>query len=232
MTKLFLIPTTLASNIDHNVIPNFQLNRIQHLTHFVVETAKTGRQHLKQLNLNTALQELNIQELNKHNNDYNKLIEPLLNGHDLGLISDCGLPAIADPGNELVKLCHKNNIEVVPLSGSSSLMLTLMASGLNGQSFAFNGYLPIDKTDRQQKIKQLEKLILEFNQTQILIETPFRNAQLFNDLVKSLNKSVTLAIGINLMDESQQIISQSIQKWQNYDSSLLNKQEAVFILGK
>lgn len=232
MTKLFLIPTTLASNIDHNVIPDFQLNKIQHLTHFVVETAKTGRQHLKQLNLNTALQELNIQELNKHNNDYNKLIEPLLNGYDLGLISDCGLPAIADPGNELVKLCHKNNIEVVPLSGSSSLMLTLMASGLNGQSFAFNGYLPIDKIDRQQKIKQLEKLILEFNQTQILIETPFRNAQLFNDLVKSLNKSVTLAIGINLMDESQQIISQSIQKWQNYDSSLLNKQEAVFILGK
>ncbi len=231
MAKLFLIPTTLSSIIDHNVITQHQLAKIKHLKYFIVETAKIGRQHIKQLQLNNPLQKLEIKELNKYNNDYQMLIQPLVNGYDVGLLSDCGLPAVADPGSEIVKLCHQNNIQVIPLSGSSSLMLTLMASGANGQSFAFQGYLPIDKNKCRIKIKQLEKLIIDYNQTQILIETPFRNEQLFDELIKTLNKNIILTIGINLMDETQQIISQSIAKWNNCDLPCLNKQEVVFVLG-
>ena len=232
MTKLFLIPTTLANPIYSNAVLLTQLPLIHHLKYFIVETAKTGRAHLKHLNLNTPIQELNIQELNKHQEDLGNLIAQLLSGQDMGLISDCGLPAIADPGNKVVRLAHEHGIEVVPLVGPSSLMLALMASGLNGQSFAFNGYLPIDKTVRLDKIKHLVKQVSEFGQSQIFIETPFRNQQLFETLINTLPGGCILGVAINLMCNNQQIIAKTINKWKLENTlPVLHKQEVVFVFG-
>lgn len=232
MTKLFLIPTTLANPINGHALLPEQLPLIQHLTYFIVETAKVGRQHLKQLGLTTPLQSLHIQELNKHQQDLQALIQPVLNGQDMGLLSDCGLPAIADPGSQIVCLAHERNIEVVPLIGPSSLLLALMSSGVNGQSFAFNGYLPIDKHQRAEKIMELQKLISQHGQSQIIIEAPFRNQQLLETLIAALPEQIRLSLSINLMNSNQQNISQSIAKWKQLTRLPdIHKQEVVFVLG-
>ncbi|MFN8770846.1 MAG: SAM-dependent methyltransferase [Neisseriaceae bacterium] len=232
MTKLFLIPTTLSNTINSNVLLSFQLNQIKHLQYFIVETAKIGRQHLRYLQLDHTLQKLHIQELNKHKTDLKNLIQPLLDGFDMGLISDCGLPAVADPGSIVVKSAHSLNVEVVPLIGPSSLMLALMASGVNGQSFAFQGYLPIDSDAKKCKILQLQELILKHQQSQIIIETPFRNVQLFETLINILNKDITLCIAVNLMQETQKIVSKSINEWRKMNNLCgFHKNEVIFVIG-
>lgn len=232
MAKLFLIPTTLANDINHNVLLPDQLQQIQHLQYFIVETAKVARQHLKQLELNTPLQQLDIQELNKHKQDLTKLIKPLMEGHDVGLMSDCGTPAIADPGSQIVQLAHKYGITVEPLVGPCSIIIALMASGANGQSFCFNGYLPIDASQRKDKLKQLQTLIQQHNVSQIFIETPFRNQALFNSLIEQLSLEINLTLAIDLMQEQQKILSHSIMEWKkNKNPPNLNKHEVVFVLG-
>ncbi|MCX8514193.1 MAG: SAM-dependent methyltransferase [Burkholderiales bacterium] len=233
MHQLFLIPTTLDNAITGNVLLPSQLKLILSVQYFIVENAKIGRAHLKQLNLPTPIQQLNIQELNKHNTNYALLIKPLLDGHDLGLISDCGLPAIADPGNEIVKLAHKHNIKVTPLVGPSSIFLALMASGVSGQNFAFNGYLPVDKELKVKAIQQLQWQVNHCNQSQIFIETPYRNQGLFELLLTTLNPDITLCLAINLMQENQSIKSQTIKQWHKLKANLcLNKEEVVFVIGK
>ncbi|MCC2625290.1 MAG: hypothetical protein K0R14_1163 [Burkholderiales bacterium] len=228
MAYLFLIPTTLANDIDHAGIT--QTEKIKHLQYFIVETAKTARAHLKQLHLDTPLQQLNISELNKHSHDIAQLIKPLLDGQDVGLISDCGMPAIADPGSKVVRLAHKHQIQVCPLAGPSSLMMALMASGMNGQSFAFTGYLPIDNIDRKKQIKRLEELVLKYDQSQIVIETPFRNNQLLQSLVETLAPQVCISISTNLMNKNECVISKNVSEWKKKLPDI-NKQEAVFIIG-
>jgi len=231
MAKLFLIPTTLSASIDHSVLLPMQLAQVKHLKHFIVETPKIARSHIKYLELATPIQELNIYELNKHQQDLNNLIKPLLEGNDVGLMSDCGLPAIADPGSQMVKLAHKHNIEVVPFSGPNSLMMALMASGVSGQNFAFNGYLPVDELDRKKKLHQLQELVLKYGQSQIIIEAPFRNQQLLTSILDNLTSQITLSIAINLMQSSEKIISKTINQWKKSDQPLIHKQEVVFILG-
>lgn len=230
--NLFLIPTALSNTIDHNVLLPQQLAKIKHLRYFIVETAKVARMHLKQLNLATTLQELYIQELNKHKQDLATLIKPLILGFDMGLISDCGLPTIADPGSQIVHLAHNHGVKVTPLVGASSLMLALMGSGVNGQSFAFQGYLPIDVNERMIKLKQMEKSILQDQQSQIIIETPFRNMQLLKFLIDNLSVTITLSVAINLMSIDENIISKPIKSWKlNRELPNLHKQEVVFVLG-
>lgn len=232
MAKLYLIPTSLTNPIDDCVIPQHQLLLIKHLKYFIVETAKIGRMHIKLLKLDTIIQNVNILELNKHSNNIDKLLEPLFTGNDIGLLSDCGLPCIADPGNIIVSLAHENKIEVVPLFGSSSLLLGLMASGLNGQNFSFNGYFPISEDKRQDKINQITNLIIKDKQTQIFIETPFRNQQLLKYLVHNLKDDIILVLAINLMQKDQQIIRHSINNWGKIlDKYVIHKKEVVFILG-
>lgn len=232
MAKLFLIPTTLAIPINGHVLTNEQLTLINHLNIFIVETAKIGRQHLKQLNLSNSLQSLTIMELNKHQKNLVELINPLLNSNDVGLLSDCGLPAVADPGNQVVRLAHENNIEVVPLIGPSSLLLALMSSGVNGQSFAFNGYLPIDKLERKQKLNYLVSQVNKMSQSQIIIEAPFRNQQLLETLINELPNNFILSLAINLMNSKQKVISHVIKKWKALSSLPdINKQEVVFVFG-
>ncbi|MBY0379848.1 MAG: SAM-dependent methyltransferase [Burkholderiales bacterium] len=232
MTNLYLIPTTLSNKINNNALLDYQLRQIKHLQHFIVETPKTARSHLKQLQLNTPIQELCIDELNKHNNDVQGLIQPLLDGHDMGLLSDCGLPAIADPGAIIVKMAHLNNINVLPLVGPSSLMLALMASGVSGQSFAFNGYMPIGSNEQKQKILALQELIMRHKQSQIIIETPFRNQQLLENLINILHNDITICIAINLMQDNQLIISKSVIEWVCLSKlPNIHKQEVVFVVG-
>lgn len=233
MTKLYLIPTAISPNIDNNVLLPEQLSEIKHLQYFIVETTKIARQHIKQLGLNTALQDLKIQELNKHNQNFSEIMQPLLDGNDVGLISDCGVPAIADPGSHIVNLCHKNDITVIPLTGPSSILLALMASGVNGQSFTFNGYLPIEQTEKTEKIKHLQELIIKYDQSQIIIETPFRNQQLLSILIKTLAPNIILSIAINLMSKNENIISKEIKDWRNLKIlPNIHKQEVVFVMGK
>jgi 16S rRNA (cytidine1402-2'-O)-methyltransferase len=228
MTRLFLIPTTLANNIDHAGI--IQTQKIKHLQYFIVETAKIARAHLKQLNLSTSLQQLHISELNKHSQNIEELVRPLLSGNDVGLISDCGMPAIADPGNKIVQLAHKHAIQICPIAGPSSLMMALMASGLNGQNFAFTGYLPIDAEERKTHIKRLEELIVKYNQSQIIIETPFRNNQLLQSLIDTLSPQIHISISTNLMNDNEQNVCKSVAQWKKALPDI-NKQEAVFVIG-
>lgn len=231
MANLFLIPTSLDENAKHSYLLAHELAQIKHLKHFIVETAKTGRRHLNQLGLITPIQQLNINELNKHSNDLAKLIKPLVEGFDVGLLSDCGAPAIADPGRDLVAYAHERQINIIPLIGPSSLMLALMSSGANGQNFAFCGYLPIDSLERENKISHLQNLIIKQGQSQIIIETPFRNQQLFNQLIKQLEPNIYLSIAVNLTTPQQLISRLTIKQWQNLSlPPKLHKQQVVFIL--
>lgn len=231
MPNLYLIPTSLNPQITAPALLPEQLAQIKHLQNFVVETAKIGRAHLKLLELDTPLQQLNVLELNKHKQDYSALIAPLKAGHDLGLISDCGCPAVADPGSRVVSIAHQMGFNVIPLVGPSSILLTLMASGLNGQNFSFLGYLPSEPTARKTKLKQLEQTILKQNSTQIFIEAPFRNQHLFDAMLANLNQEIRLCLGINLMTDEQQVISKSIQEWKKKPIKL-DKQEVIFLLGQ
>ena len=230
MPQLFLIPTSLNPEIAAPAILTEQLQQIQHLQHFIVETAKIGRAHLKQLQLRMPIQELTILELNKHKHDYQALVQALEDGHDVGLLSDCGCPAVADPGNRVVSIAHALGHTISPLVGPSSILLTLMASGLNGQKFTFHGYLPAEPAARKIRIKQLEQEILKENSTHIFIEAPFRNQKLLEALISTLNPELKLCVGINLMTAQQQIISKSINEWQQQRLHL-DKQEVIFLIG-
>lgn len=231
MPTLFLIPTSLNPNIEASALIPEQHDQIKHLQNFIVETAKIGRSHLKCLNLDTALQQLNILELNKHKQDYSALIEPLKQGYDVGLISDCGCPAVADPGNRIVSIAHQMGFEVKPLIGPSSILLTLMASGMNGQNFSFIGYLPAEPNSRKTKLKQLEQSILKENTTYIFIEAPFRNQKLAEAIISQLNGEIKLCIGINLMTPEQKIISCTVNEWKRKKLDI-DKKEVIFLIGQ
>ena len=231
MSKLYLIPTTLNPEITSNALVEFQHAQIKHLTNFIVETAKIGRAHLKQLNLNLPLQQLNVLELNKHKQDYSALIKPLIDGQDVGLISDCGCPAIADPGSRVVSIAHEMGFTVVPLVGPSSILLTLMASGLNGQNFSFIGYLPGEPTARKDKLKQLEIKILREKVTYIFIEAPFKNQRTIDAVLSSLDAEVKICLGINLMTPQEKIITKSVTEWKNRKIEL-DKEEVIFLIGQ
>lgn len=231
MSTLYLIPTSLNPNIDSMSILPIQQLQIKHLEYFIVETAKIGRAHIKHLGLNTTLQQVNILELNKHKQDYSALITPLKNGHDVGLISDCGCPAVADPGSRVVSIAHEMGFNVVPLVGPSSILLSLMSSGMNGQNFSFIGYLPAEPNARKTKLRQLELSILKEKTTYIFIEAPFRNQKLFEALLSSLNGEIKLCLAINLMCENQQIITLNINEWKR-KSITLDKQEVIFLIGQ
>lgn len=247
MTKLgilYLIPNTLVSPTEVGahledsmtmVIPSGVREVIAHCTHFVVETPKVARQFLKAAGTDTVLQELNIQELNVKtpDNAVKNLLAPLLAGHDIGLLSDAGCPAVADPGARLVAAAHQAGVRVVPLVGPSSLLLALMGSGLNGQKFAFHGYLPIDAAARIKEIQRLEQESKRHAQTQLFIETPYRNEQLFDTLVKILSPSTYLCIAVDLTLPSERILTLSISQWREWmkttQKPTLHKRPTVFL---
>lgn len=227
---LFLIPAPLG---DESIawLPEAERAKVLHLTHFVVEAEKTARKHLKALGINTPIRELAMSTLNEHTaaTDVAALLQPLLDGHDLGLISEAGCPAVADPGAQLVALAHERGVRVEPLIGPSSILLALMASGANGQCFAFHGYLPVDAADKAKIVKELEQRSRQRNETQVFIETPYRNNALLQQLRDTLSPATRLAVACDLTLPSQTIVSRRVKDWPK-DAPDLHKRPAIFII--
>jgi len=236
---LYLLPVPLGAaqtreeaNCRMASLPPSVLFKIRELRHFVVEAAKTARAFLKWVDLSCPLQELDLQELNEHTpkSALENFLAPLLAGHDVGLLSEAGCPAVADPGAGLVALAHARGIRVVPLVGPSSIVLALMASGLEGQRFAFHGYLPTKTKDRAHTIRELEKESARKRQTQIFIETPYRNETLFADLLQFADPATLLCVAVHLTLPDEFIQTASIADWHKRPPPSLLRRPAVFLL--
>lgn len=234
MGTLYLIPTTLSDCELSQVLPDGNTPIIRKLKVFIVENIRTARRFLKQVDSNIIIDELQFFELNQHTdlNHINQYLEPLLKGEDVGIISEAGCPAIADPGADIVALAQAQKIKVVPLVGPSSILLSLMASGFNGQSFAFHGYLPIEKGQRVDKLKQLERRIYSEQQTQLFIETPYRNRQMVDELLKSLQPQTKLCIAVDITSDTEDIRTKTISEWKKSVIPELHKRPCIFLIYK
>ena len=229
---LYMVPVTLGDDNLSYVIPAEVMTLVQGLEYFVVENEKSARRFLGSVKTNKPVRELNFQLLNEHSaeKDLPALIAPLLAGHNVGMLSEAGCPGIADPGALLAALAHKKNIRVSPLVGPSSILLGLMASGFNGQQFTFLGYLPSDKAARVAKLKALEKQSQGGNETQIFIETPYRNQHMLEDILASCSANTKLCIARNVSLETELVISKTIAEWKKSELPDLHKQPTVFLL--
>jgi 16S rRNA (cytidine1402-2'-O)-methyltransferase len=229
--KLYLIPSPLGENDPAEVIPAPVLERLSSIDCYVVEEVRTARRYLSRAGLKGHIEGLEFHELNEHTplSEIAPLVHLFENGRDVGLISEAGLPAVADPGAQLVGLCHREGIEVVPLVGPSSLMLALMASGLNGQSFAFVGYIPAKTEERRAAIKRLEKRSAAEHQTQILIETPYRNDALLSDLAASCSGKTLITVAANLTQPDAFIRTQTAARWKEHPVTI-GKRPCVFLI--
>ena len=229
--KLYLIPTPLGEGDPARVLPASVLEIIPTLSCFVVEELRTARRFLSAAGLKGKIDTLEFHELNEHTDP--RQVESLAslfdNGRNVGLLSEAGLPAVADPGALLVALCHRHNIEVVPLVGPSSLMMALMASGLNGQSFAFVGYIPAKTEERRAALRNLEKRSASARQTQILIETPYRNDSLLSDMLSCLSGNTRVCVAANLTCEDQFIWTRTVAQWKAHPITI-GKRPCVFLI--
>jgi len=229
--KLFLIPAPLGDGEAEAVIPKGTLNILLSLRFFVVEELRTARRYLKKAGIKTPLEQIALFELNEHTpeTDIPALLQPVLEGNDMGLLSEAGAPAVADPGSGLVALAHRRHVEVIPLVGPSSLLLALMASGLNGQSFAFSGYLPVKSRERLQRIRQLEKRSIAERQTQLFMETPYRNHALLNDLLTCCSPGTRLCIAADITMPDAYIRTQTIAGWKKTTVNI-HKKPCIFLM--
>ena len=229
---LFLIPVPLGPVEPETVLPLPVLARVRPLRHFVVEQAKTARVFLKAVGTELPLQELDIQELNEHTrrDDLAPLLAPLLAGWDIGLLSEAGCPAVADPGADLVALAQQAGIRVVPLIGPSSLLLALMASGLNGQRFAFHGYLPAKDPERQKELRDLENESRKRRQTQLFIETPYRNRQLLEAILKSCQPQTRITLATDLTLPGESIVTRTVAAWKKQPPPDIERRPTVFLM--
>jgi 16S rRNA (cytidine1402-2'-O)-methyltransferase len=230
---LYLIPTVLADDTAAQVLPAQIAARVAALSYFLVENARTARRFIKSVAPAQVIEELRIAVIDKDSTptDISAALKQVQAGLDAGVLSEAGCPGIADPGAELARAAHQLGIRVVPLVGPSSLLLALMASGMNGQSFTFHGYLPIEKPKRIAALKNLERLALTQNQTQLFIETPYRNMQMLEDLVAQLQPSTRLCIAANLTAENELVKTNTLAGWKGKLPDI-HKQPAVFIIGR
>jgi 16S rRNA (cytidine1402-2'-O)-methyltransferase len=230
--KLYLIPSTLGDVPSSGSLPEINLRIIEKLRYFVVEDVRTARRFLKKILPAINIDGLSFQILDEHTKPDNvsSFLEPALEGKDMGLLSEAGLPCIADPGALLVSLAHENGVKIVPLTGPSSVFLALMASGFNGQNFAFSGYLPIDKKEKAAKIRELEALAYQQDQTQIFIETPYRNQQMMEALVETCRLQTRICIAVNLTMPDEMILTRTAGQWKMTKWPDIQKKPAVFLL--
>lgn len=228
--KLYLIPSPLGENEPAEVIPASVLERIQSLHHVVAEEIRTVRRYLSKAGLKGEIDTLTFYELNEHTpaEAVEALLQPLLAGEDVAVISEAGLPAVADPGADLVRLAQDQDIDVIPMVGPSSLMLALMGSGLNGQRFAFQGYLPAKKEERRKALLELEKESLKRCQTQLFIETPYRNDALLDDLLSCLHPKTRLCLAADLTLPQAYLKTRTVAAWKK-DKPVLGKRPCVFL---
>jgi 16S rRNA (cytidine1402-2'-O)-methyltransferase len=230
---LYLIPTTLGDNEPLEVLPLSVRKVIEEVDYFIVENEKTARRFIKRITPKKSQPSLTLYKLDKYADEFEvkTYLDVCEKGVSVGLISEAGVPAIADPGAEIVKLAHEKRIKVVPLVGPSSIILAMMASGFNGQNFTFNGYLPIDNSERKKAIKNLEKLSKEKNQSQIFIETPYRNEKMFTDLKNTLTPVTKLCIACDITLQNEYIRTLEVRDWKNEHPDL-HKRPTIFIIHK
>ncbi len=228
---LYLIPVPLADDAAAKSFTPYLVDTINSISEYIVENEKTARRFLKQAGLKTPQSELVIHDYGKHNRDKADadFFSGLMTGKDVGLMSEAGCPGVADPGADVVAEAHRRGVKVVPLVGPSSILLALMASGFNGQSFTFHGYLPIDKVQRAKKIKELETLAERNRQTQIFIETPFRNNQLLEEVLKSGNPQTRLCIACDITAADEMIATRTLADWKKQPPDL-HKRPTIFLL--
>ncbi len=231
--KLYLIPTTLGDNEPLEVLPMSVKKIIERTDHYIVENEKTARRFIKKISPRKSQPNLTIYLLDKFTDilEIQNYLDVCSEGINVGLLSEAGVPAVADPGASIVQLAHQKGIGVVPLVGPSSIIMAMMASGLNGQSFAFNGYLPIEKGERKKTIKQLEKLSFDKNQSQIFIETPYRNEKLLEDLKQTLSGQTKLCIAVDITLSTEYIKTMTVNDWKRQKVNL-HKRPAIFIIHK
>ena len=230
--KLFLIPISIEQEFNNDFLLEEDKKKLKKIKNFIVENPKTARKALKKLNLDQNLQDLNIVEHSKKSSleSIENYLKPILAGESIGLLSDSGTPCIADPGAFIVSKAHELKIKVKPLVGPSSIILGLMASGFNGQNFCFHGYVPIEENKKIDFFKEIQKNIKAKQETQIFIETPYRNNKLLTDILKIDNECIKLCVATNLTDNDQVILSKSLKEWRLNKTPDLSKKLCVFLL--
>ncbi|AXG70914.1 ribosomal RNA small subunit methyltransferase I [Kordia sp. SMS9] len=230
---LYLIPTTLGDNEPLEVLPLSVKKVIEATNHFIVENEKSARRFIKKITPKKVQPLLELYVLNKYTQDQElpAFLEAIHQGKNVGLLSEAGCPGVADPGSEIVKIAHERGIRVVPLVGPSSILMAMMASGMNGQNFAFNGYLPIDKDERKRAIKQLEKRAKDLDQSQAFIETPYRNDKLMADLTSTLSGNTRLCVACDITLATEYIKTLTINEWKKTSVSL-HKRPTMFVIDK
>ena len=231
MAALYLIPVTLGDTPHDRVLPAANADIVRSIRHFVVEEIRTARRFLKAVNRNIDIDALTFYEMGKHADPsrFSSFLRPLREGQDVGVISEAGCPAVADPGADLVAIAQQEGLRVVPLVGPSSILLAVMASGFNGQSFAFHGYLPIDGSARTKRLKQLEARSRDEHQTQLFIETPYRNAKLFADILSACSPKTRLCVA-GITTGREWICTRSVKTWKQTGLPDLGKTPAIFLI--
>ncbi|NPD46990.1 MULTISPECIES: SAM-dependent methyltransferase [unclassified Lentimicrobium] len=233
--KLYLIPNTLGESNLEDIIPNGNIEKILNIKHFIVEELRNARRFLSKAGWKGRIEELEFLELNEHSKprDIISYLNNAEKGQDIGLLSDAGTPCVADPGADIVSMAHAKGIRVIPLVGPSSILLALMASGFNGQNFAFLGYLPRERGQRERTIKDLENKIFRQHQTQIFIEAPYRNNQMLESLIKTSSPTTKICVATDITLETELIISDTAQNWKKRKDPIdIHKRNTIFLLYK
>lgn len=233
-TALYLLPVTLGDTAIDKVLPAYNAGIIREIKHFIVEDVRSARRFLKKVDREIDIDTLSFYPLNKHTSpeDISGYLNPLAEGHSMGVISEAGCPAVADPGADVVAIAQHRNLKVVPLVGPSSIILSVMASGFNGQSFAFHGYLPIEPAERSKRLKELEGRIYSEHQTQLFIETPYRNHKMLDDILKACRPQTKLCIAANITCEGEYIKTRTVKEWKGTALPDLSKIPCIFLLYK
>lgn len=233
-TALYLIPVTLGETSIEKVLPSYNHEVIMGIKHFIVENIRSARRFLKKVDKEIDIDELTFYELNRHTDRkfIGEYLQPLKDGKSVGVISEAGCPAIADPGADVVAIAQKKGYKVVPLVGPSSILMSVMASGFNGQSFAFNGYLPVETPQRIKALKKLEAKVLNENQTQLFIETPYRNEKMFETIVSALRPQTRLCIACGITCQEEYIRTRTLAEWKKEKLPPIAKIPCIFVLGQ
>ena len=231
---LYLIPVTLGETPHENVLPSFNAQVVREIRHFIVEEIRTARRFLRRMDREFPIDDCTFFEMGKHadNSRFAEYLAPLAKGNSVGVISEAGCPAVADPGANIVSIAQRRGIKVVPLVGPCSMIMAVMASGLGGQSFAFNGYLPVQDADRAKRIKQLESRAWSEGQTQLFIETPYRNRKMFDTLCANLRPDTRMCIAAGITTPDEWIHTRTIREWKQTSLPDLGKIPAIFLIGK
>ena len=232
---IYMIPCPISDErAVWDVLPQANLEVMNSLDYFIVENVRSARRFLSKAGVERRIEELEFVELNEHTRsaqDVERMLKPVLEGRSAGVISEAGVPGVADPGADVVALAHRKGVRVVPLVGPSSILMAIMASGLNGQSFAFVGYLPVKEPERIKRLKELERRAKDENQAQLFIEAPYRNIKLFETMLKTLSPKLKLTVAVDITSPNEFIKTSTIEEWRRGGMPDMAKRPTIFLLG-